>query len=141
MRIIEYRIESPSGRIWGGLALHYPGFCIPDDLRARFASAADVPETFFSLSMDVGARFATDTLGLGPYAAIVAYDRDVLITHGSEDPLVGLAYSQRAAKAFAHTELHVIEGAGHGFADGPELEKATGYLVRFLTSHLATGRR
>ena len=98
MRIIEHHIESPSGRIWGSLALHYPSFCIPDDLHARFASAADVPETFFSLSMDVGARFATDALGLDAYAAIGAYDRDVLITHGSEDPPVGLAYSQRATR-------------------------------------------
>lgn len=34
MRIIEHHIGSPSGRIWGKLALHYPGFCIPDDLHA-----------------------------------------------------------------------------------------------------------
>mgnify|MGYP004488506101 CR=1 FL=1 len=120
-----------------GLALHYPGFCIPDDLHARFASAKDVPETFFCLSMDVGRRYATDALALDPYAAITAYTRDVLITHGSEDSLVNLSYSRRAAAAYAHAELHVIEGAGHGFADGPELDQATGHLVRFLASHVA----
>lgn len=116
-----------------GLALHYPAFCIPDDLRARFATPADVPETFFCLSMDVGRRYATDALDLDPYALIGTYDRDVLITHGSVDALVNPSYSIRAAQAYGHAELHFIEGAGHGFADGPELEEATGHLVRFLT--------
>lgn len=79
-----------------GLALHYPAFCIPDDIRARFASAADVPETFFSLSMDVGSRFTTDALELDPYAMIGAYAKDVLITHGSADDLVDVSHSRRA---------------------------------------------
>lgn len=120
-----------------GLTLHYPAFCIPDDLRARFASVADVPETFFALSMDVGRRYALDALDLDPYALIGAYDRDVLITHGSADELVDPRYSHRAARTYAHAELHLIDGAGHGFADGPELEEATRHLVRFLTSHVS----
>lgn len=128
------------GRI-RGLALHYPAFCIPDDLRARFASPADVPETFFCLSMDVGRRYATDALDLDPYALICAYDRDVLITHGSADGLVDPSYSRRAATTYAHAEPHFVENAGHGFADGPELDQATGHLVRFLVSHLSEEQR
>lgn len=118
-----------------GLALHYPAFCIPDDIRARFATAADVPETFFSLSMDVGRRFATDALELDPYAVIGAYTKDVLITHGSADELVDVSYSRRAARAYAHAELRVIDGAGHGF-QGPALAQATAWLAAFLERHV-----
>lgn len=118
-----------------GLALHYPAFCIPDDIRTRFATAADVPETFFCLGMDVGRRFATDALGLDPYAVIGAYTNDVLITHGSADELVDVSYSRRAAHTYAHAELHVIDGAGHGF-QGPALAQATAWLASFLERHV-----
>ncbi len=118
-----------------GLALHYPAFCIPDDIRTRFAATVDVPETFFCLSMDVGRRFATDALGLDPYAVIGAYTKDVLITHGSADDLVDVSYSHRAADTYAHAELHVIDGAGHGF-QGPALAQATARLASFLERHV-----
>ena len=118
-----------------GLALHYPAFCIPDDIRARFASAADVSETFFSLSMDVGSRFTTDALELDPYAMIGTYAKDVLITHGSADDLVDVSHSRHAARTYAHAELHVIDGAGHGF-QGPALAQATAWLAAFLERHV-----
>ncbi|WP_293825909.1 alpha/beta fold hydrolase [uncultured Parolsenella sp.] len=115
-----------------GLILHYPGFCIPDVVHAGFATPDDVPETFFALSMDVGRVYALDAWNLDPYAEIAAYQRPVLITHGTADELVDPSYSQRAAAVYDHAELHLIDGASHGF-HGPALREATGYLVDYLT--------
>lgn len=114
-----------------GLILHYPGFCIPDVVHAGFASPSDVPETFFALSMDVGRTYALDAWNLEPYETIGAYQRPVLITHGTADELVDPRYSQHAAAVYNHAELHLIDGAGHGF-HGPALKEATGYLVDYL---------
>lgn len=119
-----------------GLILHYPGFCIPDDLHAQFASLAAVPQTFYSLSMDVGRVFALDAWNLDPYAEIGVYGRPVLITRGTADELVNPRYSQRAAAVYDHAELHLIDGAGHGF-HGPALKEATGYLVDYLVRERA----
>lgn len=85
--------------------------------------------------MDVGRRFATDALELDPYAMIGTYTNDVLITHGSADELVDVSYSRRAARAYAHAELHVIDGAGHGF-QGSALAQATTWLASFLERHV-----
>ena len=119
-----------------GLVLHYPGFCIPDVVHANFATPGDVPETFYSLSMDVGRVFALDAWNLDPYAEIGVYGRPVLIAHGTADELVDPSYSQRAAAVYDHAELHLIDGAGHGF-HGPALKEATGYLVDYLVRERA----
>lgn len=117
-----------------GLALHYPAFCIPGNVHERYASLDDIPATSFELSMDVGRIFAEDAWNLDPYTEIGAFTSDVLITHGTADPLVAPSYSQRAAKTYAHAELHLIEGAGHGFYDDA-LTEATDYLVSYLKRH------
>lgn len=119
-----------------GLILHYPGFCIPDDLHAQFASLAAVPQTFFELSMNVGRRFADDAWNLDPCETIAAYGRPVLIARGTADALVDPRYSQRAAEIYDHAELHFIDGTGHGF-HGTELRETTGYLVDYLVRERA----
>lgn len=119
-----------------GLVLHYPGFCIADVVHADFATPGDVPETFYSLSMDVGRVFALDAWNLDPYAEIGVYGRPVLITHGTTDELVDPRYSQRAAAVYDHAGLHLIDGAGHGF-HGAALKEATGYLVSYLARERA----
>ena len=55
----------------------------------------------------------------------------MLITHGTADELVDPRYSQRAAAVYDHADLHLIDGAGHGF-HGAALKEATGYLVDYL---------
>lgn len=102
-----------------GLILMYPGFSMAEQITTFFrdpGQISDLQLSAFAMSgMPVGREYVRALHGFDVYENIRGYTRDVLILHGSADPVVPLSYSQRAADTYAHAELHVIEGAGHGF--------------------------
>ena len=121
-----------------GLVLVYPAFSIPDDARARFSSVDEIPEGEVEglFGVTVGRRYYADILGLDPFAEIGAYEGPVLIAHGDADAVVPLAYSERAAEAYANAELHVLPGAGHGFSDD-ELDDVCGWASELISGAVA----
>ncbi len=58
-----------------------------------------------------------------------------LIFHGTEDTIVPVSYSRRAAAEFPSAELILVEGAGHGFTE-PDLSKAVSKSVEFIEEHI-----
>lgn len=119
-----------------GMMLLYPAFCIPEDARARYASADEVPDTlsFFSW-LTVGRNYVTDVWDYDVYADVTTYDKDILILHGDRDGIVDVSYSARAAEQYPSAELEIISGAGHGFS-GDNFDLAMGYLLDYLASHI-----
>ena len=61
------------------------------------------------------------------------YAGPVLLLHGSNDPIVPAQYSLDAAEQFPNAEVHLIDGAEHGFF-GPHEDEAFAYCMEFLRS-------
>lgn len=120
-----------------GMMLLYPAFCIPEDARARYASADQVPDTlsFFSW-LTVGRNYVADVWDYDVYADVTTYDKDILILHGDRDEIVDVSYSERAAEQYPSAELEIISGAGHGFS-GSNFDLALGYLFDYLEQHIS----
>lgn len=99
-----------------GMMLLYPAFNIPDLIRSQYASKDEIPETLSSFGgAPSGRAFAETLYDFDPYAHIAAYTGNVIILHGSSDFIVDPEYSKRAAEVYSSCELHLIEGANHGF--------------------------
>ena len=114
------------------LILFYPALCIPDDARAgqmMFAKfdPENIPVQFRCGPMKLGALYVTDVINMKSSEEIKGYSGDVLIVHGTADPVVSIHYSNRACKTYQkrvpvdpdhppRTEFCIIEGGKHGFS-------------------------
>lgn len=114
-----------------GLILFYPGFNI--------AETAQKFNSFTQGALDT--PFTSTLTGFDVYEHIVAYEGDVLIVHGTKDFIVPYSYSEKAAALYKNCELHLIEGATHGFNQdnysifGDYDEEAWTYVEGFLAAH------
>ena len=115
------------------LVLFYPAFVLQDDARERYPDPADIPETETLMGNTLGAIYARDAMSFDIYDVIGAYQGDVLIVHGDQDPIVPLSYAERADQIYASSELKVIPGGGHGFWDA--LEEPATMALEFLQAH------
>lgn len=116
------------------MVLLYPAFVMVDEANARFQSAADIPETYFFMWMEVGRAYFEPLLDYDIYAEIAAYTNDVLLIHGDADSIVPLSYSERAAEVYPSAQLLVIPGAGHGFL-GADAQQAIAAILDDLDTH------
>ena len=117
------------------IALYYPAFSIPDNARALYASADDIPSRVTFSGLPLGKAFYAVMLDFHVEEPIQAYAGPVCIVHGDADTLVPLASSEAAAELFAQCELSVLEGEGHGFtADGKAASSETAF--RFLSRYV-----
>lgn len=114
------------------LILFYPALCIPDDARAgqmMFAKfdPENVPAQFRCGPMKLGSRYVTDVIDMKPSEEIKGYPGDVLIVHGTADPVVSIHYSNRACNVYQkrtptdpehppRTVFQTIEDGKHGFS-------------------------
>lgn len=114
-----------------GLVLCYPAFVIHDDAVRRFGTTDKVPETYH-MWLDLGRAYAVDAIEYDFFERIGAYAGPVLLFQGDEDDMEPPAYTERAARLYAHACLEVIQGAGHGFhgADFAHVIDRTAELVR-----------
>lgn len=117
-----------------GMVLLYPAFVLVENAQAQFAQVGDIPETVPLLGMTVGRAYFAPLLDYDIYEAIAAYDRDVLLLHGSADTLVPLSASQRALAVYPSARLEVLPGAGHGFS-GADFQQAVAWTVDYLQAH------
>ncbi len=115
-----------------GLMLLYPAFNIPGEVREAYQSLDDVPEEYNLLgAINVGKIYAADVWDLDIYEKLADYNGDVLIVHGDSDSIVDVSYSEKAESTLKNCELHIIEGADHGF-NGESYEQAVGYILSYL---------
>lgn len=113
------------------LILLYPAFNIPDDGRARYPKARDIPDSTVVNGTTVGAAYFKDMRNLNPYKKLSKYKGDVLIIHGTADTIVPLSVSETVAGAFPSATLQTIPGVGHGFS-GTARKSAISHIIEFL---------
>ena len=118
------------------LVLWYPAFVLQDDAKRRNPGYAEqsytYPETEKIGDTWVSGMYSEAALSFDIYDVIRNYKNDVLLIHGTADPIVPLAYSERAAKTYDCARLEIIEGVGHGFYFGDPFERAVELTAAFL---------
>ncbi|MBR5680711.1 MAG: alpha/beta fold hydrolase [Clostridia bacterium] len=118
------------------LVLCYPAFVLQDDAKRRNPGYSEpgytYPETEKIGDNYVSGTYSEAALSFDIYDVIRDYKNDVLLIHGTADPVVPLAYSERAAKTYEKARLEVIEGTGHGFYFGEPFERAAELTAAFL---------
>lgn len=94
----------------------------------------------------LGRRFVEDAFRADPLSSIALSKADILIVHGTADPVVPLEHArmyERAARSrkTGRTELVLLRGAGHTFEALPHEEEAIRLTVAFLKKTLLGGGR
>ena len=115
-----------------GLVLWYPAFSITDTLHSLYTSLDAVPQDYSFLGCALGRVYAQDMWDYDVYTEIAGYTAPVLIVHGSDDLVVPYRYSERAQTTYPDAELVRIDGAGHGFDEGPQEQQALAATVSYL---------
>ncbi|MCH5188854.1 MAG: alpha/beta fold hydrolase [Oscillospiraceae bacterium] len=104
-----------------GMVLLFPAFCIPDDWNNihypidRYPTPESIPESIDFWGVKLGRNFVLTMRELDIYASMEDFRSPVLIMHGTNDAIVPISYSQRAAKTYPNAELVTYGGEGHGF--------------------------
>jgi len=115
-----------------GMILLYPAFNLPFDVHKQFASREDIPEEYDLYgSVHVGRNYAEDIWDLDLFRELSGYGGPVLLLHGDQDQISDLSLVEKAAEVLPQGELHVLQGAGHGFANGFTGE-ALEYILVFM---------
>ena len=117
-----------------GLVLIYPALVIPGHARSRYPSIHDIPERITDMYMPLVKIYYRNIYDFDAYAAIAAYDKNVLILHGDSDPVVPLEYSEKALSDYKSVKLIVFEGAGHSF-NGEYADRALTLMESFVKKH------
>lgn len=99
-----------------GMILYYPAFNIPDDWRRKFDSVDSIPETLEFWGLTLGKDFFVSIRDFYTFDTIGKFNKDVLIIHGDQDPIVSLSNSESVQKLYSNIELMVLPGEGHGFS-------------------------
>lgn len=98
-----------------GIALLFPAFNIPVDWKAMWPDDNAVPETIDWMGVKLGRNFVLSMRDLDIFANMTNFKSPVLLMHGTNDELVKIEYSERAAQTYPNAELIKYEGEGHGF--------------------------
>lgn len=107
-----------------GMVLLFPAFCIPDNWNDtnypadRYPTPESIPESFDFWGVELGRDFVLTLRDLDIYANMADFQKPVLILHGTNDNIVPIGYSQRAAETYPNAELVTYKGEGHGFTPG-----------------------
>ena len=127
--------------LYRALVLVYPAFNMHDEAVAAWGGLDELPETAeLFAGAEVGRPYMRDVLGCDPFDLMAAYDRPVLIVHGTADDVVPLGYSERAAAMFPNARLVEIPGAGHAFG-GEALARACDAVAGFVRDVVAGEKR
>ena len=104
-----------------GMVLIFPAFCIPDNWNdtnypaSRYPTFESIPESIDFWGVKLGRNFVFTLRDLDIYANMADFQHPVLIMHGTNDAIVPISYSERAAETYPNAELVTYNGEGHGF--------------------------
>ena len=123
-----------------GMVLLFPAFCIPDNWNGtnypvdRYTTYESIPETIDFWGVTLGRDFVFTLRELDIYANMAYFQKPVLILHGTNDNIVPISYSQRAAETYPNAGLVTYNGEGHGFT--PEtMRDAEERLLEFINKN------
>ena len=119
-----------------GLIPVFPAYVLQDDAWKRTPDPENIPETIEVMGVRIGRVYSADAMSFDIFEKMPAFGRNVLIFHGTADPIAPIAYSERAVKVFPHAELVRIDGAGHGMSDLGESAVAE-RAVQFVKENMA----
>lgn len=114
-----------------GLVLLYPAFNLQDICRTLVSDADEIPDSVVIGEHTVGSLYIRDMLTFDIYEVLRQYPGPVLLFHGTADPYVPLAYTQRAGQVLADARVVIIEGAEHGF-NGEDRNRVEREAVAFV---------
>ncbi len=115
-----------------GLILLSPAFNIPDDVRNKYKTKEEIPETPIMLGERLGRIYCLDVYDMDIWSEISGYDKPVLIVHGAVDKLVPISYSKKAAKIYKNSTFLEVENAGHGYFEGESGEEVGNVIHKFI---------
>lgn len=110
-----------------GMVLFYPAFNIPELVKqfsgwgnmgnwGDFGDWGDWGDFGdFGGMMSMSEAYIASIKDFDVWAHIGSFPRPVCIVHGTQDIIVKVSYSEKAAKLYPNATLHKIEGANHGF--------------------------
>lgn len=94
---------------------------------------------FDFLGVRMGPAMVEDAVTYDVYARAAGYGGPALVMHGTQD-FVPVSYAERFAQLWdGRTELHVVEGADHGWGTVPHRDMVVAETMRFITSHAGGG--
>lgn len=100
-----------------GMLLLFPAFCIADDWNKRYPTLEEIPDSHELWGMTLGRPFFESIHSYDVFEHIGKFDKNVLIFHGDQDPVVSLDWSKQALKLYPQINLEVFPGEGHGFSE------------------------
>jgi pimeloyl-ACP methyl ester carboxylesterase len=119
-----------------GLVLLYPALNLQDICRELVSDEGEIPDSAVIGKHTVGGIYVRDMLSFDIYEVLGQYSGPVLLFHGTADPYVPLAYTQRAQQTLADTRTVIVEGAGHGFygEDRERVERESAAFVQGIAA-------
>lgn len=107
--------ETPEA--FSGMVLLYPAFNIPDLVRTFSSLANGQAGSWGGLSgqLPMGQDYLNTLKDFDVWSHIGRFAHPVCILHGTQDIIVPMSYSEKAADLYPDAQLHPVEGANHGF--------------------------
>lgn len=107
--------ETPEA--FSGMVLLYPAFNIPDLVRTFSSLANGQTGSWGGLSgqLPMGQDYLSTLKDFDVWSHIGRFAHPVCILHGTQDIIVPMSYSEKAADLYPDAQLHPVEGANHGF--------------------------
>lgn len=118
-----------------GMILLYPAFCIADNWNERFPKVSDIPEEIEFWGMKLGKGFFETIHDFDVFSHVGKYNRNVLVMHGDQDPIVAMGYSERIVETYPKVHLEVFPGEGHGFTE-EGTQRMTELLYNFVKENM-----
>ena len=100
-----------------GMILLFPALGIADNWRVRFEKEEDIPQEQEFWGMKLGKGFFTSMREFHLFDTIGGFQKPVLIMHGTDDPVVSIETSRRAAAIYSDVRLEEFAGEPHGFSE------------------------
>ena len=83
--------------------------------------------------LSLGGEYIRTAFSLPIYDTAEKYTGAVCLIHGTGDRVVPYTYSERYHRLYKKSELHILDGYDHGFAQG--IAKADSIAADFLTKN------
>ena len=116
--------ETP--RLFCGLMLLYPAFCIPDDWQGKHLDSNTQ-----IMGMEISQKYIDDLPQYDVFERMKNFGGKALIAHGTADSVVDISYSEKLVKYFKNASLTKYPGEGHGFGSEAR-EKWVEECTRFV---------
>jgi dienelactone hydrolase len=114
------------------LVAFFPAYVIHDDAKKNITDPENIPDEMQLMGMTIGHVYYEDALSFDIYDLLPNYTGDVLLLHGTKDPIVPIEYSERAVELFPSAELVIVEGGAHGNLGTDADDRAFSFVLEHI---------